>query len=182
MVEYVSRLVAVPLIIVTAALLFGLTINPAERMAYLDSLMSPETWFGGLISDSGEQADATAARVITPVSVAPSMKAPDPFPADTSSQSVDSTVASQPSSTGATTGTVDGQGTWYVVKEGQTLYDIARAQYGDVAQWKRIWFYNLERLPQPSSVKYGMEIFLPGPGELSEAEAARVDELMNSRP
>jgi hypothetical protein len=31
-------------------------------------------------------------------------------------------------------------------------------------------------------VKYGMEIFLPGPGELSEAEAARVEELINSEP
>lgn len=187
MVEYVSRLVVVPLLIVTAALLFGLTIEPSQRKEYLESLMSPAAWIGEVFSDSGEQAEASPVRTITPVTVAPAVTVPEPLQtdsvgADTSSQTLDATSDAQPASTGPTGGTPDDQGAWYVVKEGQTLHDIARTQYGDVSQWKRIWFYNLERLPRPNSVKFGMEIFLPGPGDLSQAEAARVDELMNSRP
>lgn len=38
---------------------------------------------------------------------------------------------------------------WYVVQRGDTLWDIARAQYGDPQQWHAIYEANRDRLPPP---------------------------------
>jgi hypothetical protein len=187
LVEYVSRMAAGPLFIISVVLVFGLTVEPSERKEYIDSLTSPFSWIGGLFSGSGETVEAVPIPEVEPAPIARPAVEPDPVSADsvvddTTSQPrvADSPVES--SSPGPSADASPGEGTWYVVKRGQTLYDIARSEYGDVSQWKRIWFYNLERLPRPNSVKYGMELFIPVPGELSEAEAQRLEELLESGP
>lgn len=175
------------MLIVTAALLFGLTVKPAQRGTYVNSLTNPFKWIVDHFPGSGKPGDAAPARVISPATsalpVASPVAQPDSAAADTSSPATPEVITrSEPSSPGSPADSSAGGGTWYVVKRGQTLRDIARITYGDASQWKRIWFYNLERLAQPDNLKSGLEIFLPEPGELSQAEAARVEELINSRP
>lgn len=169
-VEYVSRLLVIPVAIAAAALLYGLTIEPTGRKDYVESLTDPLRWTSFLPGtnessatgrDLSSQASTAGGRSELPVPSAA------PVPADTTARGMDST--------GTPT---EGAGTWVLVREGQTLYDIAREQYGNEAAWKRIWLYNLERLPNPTNVRYGMELYMPPPGELSAEETSRADRLL----
>lgn len=49
----------------------------------------------------------------------------------------------------------------YVVKKGETLYEIARAQYKSEAAWKAIYEANRDRLANPGDVRAGMKLVLP---------------------
>ena len=49
----------------------------------------------------------------------------------------------------------------YVIKSGDTLWAIAKAEYGDGRQWKRIYEFNKEELPDPNRPKKGTHIKIP---------------------
>lgn len=49
----------------------------------------------------------------------------------------------------------------YVVKKGETLYEIARAQYKSETAWKAIYEANRDRLQNPGDVRAGMKLVLP---------------------
>lgn len=59
----------------------------------------------------------------------------------------------------------------YVVKKGETLYEIARAQYKTEAAWKVIYDANRDRLANPGDVRAGMKLVLP-PASAAAAAAS----------
>ncbi len=169
-VEYVSRLLVIPVAIATAALLYGLTIEPTGRKDYVESLTDPLRWSSFL---PGTNESSATGRDLS--SRASNSGGTAELPVPSAAPAVADSTAGHTDSTAATR---DGSGTWVLVREGQTLYDIAREQYGNETAWKRIWLYNLERLPNPTNVRYGMELYMPPPGELSAEETSRVDRLL----
>ena len=49
----------------------------------------------------------------------------------------------------------------YVIKSGDTLWAIAKAEYGDGKQWKRLYEYNKETIANPNRPKKGTHIKIP---------------------
>lgn len=48
-----------------------------------------------------------------------------------------------------------------VVKNGEWLYDIARDQYGDFHDWRKIYEANKDKISDPDIIHPGMELVLP---------------------
>lgn len=48
-----------------------------------------------------------------------------------------------------------------VVKNGEWLYDIARDQYGDFHDWKKIYEANKDKISDPDMIYPGMELVIP---------------------
>ncbi|MCX7704113.1 MAG: LysM peptidoglycan-binding domain-containing protein, partial [Planctomycetota bacterium] len=57
---------------------------------------------------------------------------------------------------------------FHIVKKGETLYSIARANYGDSKMWTVIWNANKEVLSEPSKLAVGMRLRIPSPQETKE--------------
>ena len=49
----------------------------------------------------------------------------------------------------------------YTVKSGDSLSKIARAVYGDAAQWRRIHEANKQQIPNPDLIHPGQELIIP---------------------
>ena len=49
----------------------------------------------------------------------------------------------------------------YVIQKGDTLWAIAKNEYGDGRQWKRIYEYNKEAIANPNRPKKGTHIKIP---------------------
>jgi outer membrane protein OmpA-like peptidoglycan-associated protein len=49
----------------------------------------------------------------------------------------------------------------YVIQSGDTLWGIAKREYGDGRQWKRIYEFNQDVLPNPNKPKKGTRIQIP---------------------
>ena len=49
----------------------------------------------------------------------------------------------------------------YVIQSGDTLWGIAKREYGDGKQWKRIYEFNKEALPNPDRPRKGTKIKIP---------------------
>ncbi|MGK2962171.1 MAG: LysM peptidoglycan-binding domain-containing protein [Gemmatimonadaceae bacterium] len=51
--------------------------------------------------------------------------------------------------------------TSYTVKSGDSLSKIAKAQYGDASQWKRIYEANRDKISNPDLIHPGQEFTIP---------------------
>jgi outer membrane protein OmpA-like peptidoglycan-associated protein len=49
----------------------------------------------------------------------------------------------------------------YVIQKGDTLWKIAEREYGRGTQWKRIWEFNKDSIPNPDRPKKGAKIRIP---------------------
>ena len=49
----------------------------------------------------------------------------------------------------------------YVIQEGDTLWKIAKAEYGNGMQWKRLYEFNKDVIPNPDRPKKGTRIKIP---------------------
>jgi nucleoid-associated protein YgaU len=49
----------------------------------------------------------------------------------------------------------------YTVKSGDTLSGIAKREYGDAGQWKRIFEANRDRIDNPDLIHPGQELKIP---------------------
>ena len=49
----------------------------------------------------------------------------------------------------------------YIVRKGDTLFAIARAQYNDESKWRDIWNANRAQVPNEDSLSIGQELMLP---------------------
>lgn len=49
----------------------------------------------------------------------------------------------------------------YIVRKGDTLFAIARAEYNDESKWRDIWNANRERVPNKDRLNIGQELILP---------------------
>ena len=49
----------------------------------------------------------------------------------------------------------------YMIKSGDTLWDIAKREYGDGRQWKRLYEFNKELIPNPNRPRKGIKIQIP---------------------
>jgi nucleoid-associated protein YgaU len=49
----------------------------------------------------------------------------------------------------------------YTVKSGDTLSGIAKREYGDAGQWKRIFEANRDRIDNPDLIHPGQELVIP---------------------
>lgn len=49
----------------------------------------------------------------------------------------------------------------YTVKSGDTLSAIAKREYGDAAQWKRIFEANRDKIDDPDLIHPGQELKIP---------------------
>ena len=52
-------------------------------------------------------------------------------------------------------------GTTYTVKSGDSLSKIAKREYGDAAQWKRIFEANRDQIDNPDLIHPGQELKIP---------------------
>jgi nucleoid-associated protein YgaU len=50
----------------------------------------------------------------------------------------------------------------YVVKSGDTLSKIAKKLYGDANRWQEIFEANKEQIENPSLIRPGWELLIPG--------------------
>ncbi len=66
-------------------------------------------------------------------------------------------------------------GTYYTVKEGDTLWGISKAHYTEPFLWPKLWGKNAS-IPHPDRIYPGQKIFLPSESFLKEAEIAAVTE------
>jgi nucleoid-associated protein YgaU len=53
----------------------------------------------------------------------------------------------------------------YTVKSGDTLSKIAQNEYGDAAQWKRIFDANRDKLNDPDLIQPGQQLTIPARGD-----------------
>jgi hypothetical protein len=60
----------------------------------------------------------------------------------------------------------------YVVKPGDTLSKIAKDAYGDANRWREIFEANKDKIENPSVIRPGWELLIPGVGA---EEAAQVE-------
>ncbi len=49
----------------------------------------------------------------------------------------------------------------YIVRKGDTLFAIARAEYNDASKWRDIWNANRDRVPNKDRLSIGQELILP---------------------
>lgn len=49
----------------------------------------------------------------------------------------------------------------YTIRKGDTLWSIAVQEYGDGNQWRRIYGFNKDRIPNPNKLKPGLTIIIP---------------------
>ena len=49
----------------------------------------------------------------------------------------------------------------YVIKSGDTLWDIAKREYSDGKQWKRIYEFNKDVIANPNRPRKGTKIQIP---------------------
>ena len=49
----------------------------------------------------------------------------------------------------------------YTIRKGDTLWSIAVQEYGDGNQWRRIYDFNKDRIPNPDKLKPGLTIIIP---------------------
>ncbi len=49
----------------------------------------------------------------------------------------------------------------YTVQKGDSLSKIAKAQYGDASQWKKIYEANKERIKNPDLIQPGWVLTIP---------------------
>ena len=49
----------------------------------------------------------------------------------------------------------------YIVRKGDTLFAIARAEYNDASKWRDIWDANRDRVPNKDRLSIGQELILP---------------------
>ncbi len=49
----------------------------------------------------------------------------------------------------------------YIVRKGDTLFAIARAEYNDESKWRDIWNANRDRVPHKDRLSIGQELILP---------------------
>jgi nucleoid-associated protein YgaU len=49
----------------------------------------------------------------------------------------------------------------YVIQAGDTLWGIAKREYGDGNQWKRIYEFNKDAISNPNKPKKGQKIQIP---------------------
>ena len=54
-----------------------------------------------------------------------------------------------------------GAGKTYTVKSGDSLSRIAKAEYGDASQWKRIYEANRDKIQNPDLIHPGQEFTIP---------------------
>jgi nucleoid-associated protein YgaU len=54
-----------------------------------------------------------------------------------------------------------GAGRSYTVKSGDTLSGIAKREYGDAGQWKRIFEANRDKIDNPDLIHPGQELVIP---------------------
>lgn len=65
------------------------------------------------------------------------------------------------SSGASTTAPSSASGKTYTVKSGDSLSKIAKAQYGDASQWKRIYEANRDKISNPDLIHPGQEFTIP---------------------
>lgn len=53
-------------------------------------------------------------------------------------------------------------GRTYTVQGGDSLSKIAKSQYGDASQWKRIYEANRDKIKNPDLIRPGQELTIPG--------------------
>jgi nucleoid-associated protein YgaU len=63
----------------------------------------------------------------------------------------------------------------YVVKAGDTLSKIAQEVYGDGNRWREIFEANKEQIENPSLIRAGWELDIPGTGEEEDEKKAKPD-------
>ncbi len=61
----------------------------------------------------------------------------------------------------------------YVVQPSDSLALIARTQLGDESRWREIWNLNREVIPNPSIIRAGQRLKLPGKGPVAPAAGTR---------
>lgn len=62
----------------------------------------------------------------------------------------------------------------HVVASGDTLSSLSKKYYGDEKYWNRIFEANTSKLPNPNSLKVGMELVIPDAGGASTGSSATV--------
>ena len=68
-------------------------------------------------------------------------------------------------------------GTWYEVKDGDTLYSIARKH--NIEDWKKL--QQINGISNPKRIKPGQTIFIPGDGDIGFALPIRIKLYVTSR-
>lgn len=52
--------------------------------------------------------------------------------------------------------------TTYTVRSGDTLSEIAKREYGDAGEWRRIFEANRDQIDNPDLIQPGQELRIPG--------------------
>ncbi|MBN1660003.1 MAG: LysM peptidoglycan-binding domain-containing protein [Anaerolineae bacterium] len=63
----------------------------------------------------------------------------------------------------------------YLVKKGDTLSKIAEEVYGDGNRWREILEANKDQIENPSLIRAGWELSIPGVGEEEDEKKAKPD-------
>jgi nucleoid-associated protein YgaU len=105
---------------------------------------------GSIFDGKSEDANKSGAR--PDFSDASSGSAPKSTPAADFSDVTSGESTSAPSA---------GTGKTYTVKSGDSLSRIAKAEYGDASQWKRIYEANRDKIQNPDLIHPGQEFTIP---------------------
>jgi nucleoid-associated protein YgaU len=73
---------------------------------------------------------------------------------------VQSGASTQPDTARQPTGERPGANS-YTVKSGDTLSEIAKREYGDAGQWRRIFEANRDQIDNPDLIQPGQELKMP---------------------
>jgi nucleoid-associated protein YgaU len=113
----------------------------------------------GVACGAGTAAQPTATAV--PATSAPPVLAPSPQRPTFASPAA--SPSALPAAVSATpTAAIDAASTDYEVASGDTLLTIAEKQYGDGAQWRRIYDANKDTIgSDPDKLKIGMKLKIP---------------------
>ena len=76
-------------------------------------------------------------------------------------QSGSSTTADEPAAVPPPTGTTGTATDTYVVVSGDSLSKIAKRQYGDMNQWRRIYEANRDQIKDPDLIYPGQKLKIP---------------------
>jgi len=97
------------------------------------------------------------------ISAAPAVSAPDPTPTPYIRVNIPKRLQAR---------LLDEGDRATIVREGDTLYDIAGAIYGDPHLWPILWWFNTNRITNPDDIQEGMRIVYPKQLSLFEIEVA----------